>query len=187
MTEQQLAVDERLETSESAASEATDESEMTTKTEIVGSASPFQVSNAWITRSQGGEIRIDLDFRGTSAGSTEVIVSASQFALISMMMALGKPVYYSTELKAIATEPSFGRSAEDAPPQEPLLIHDVDLVWNFEEMRGGLVLELQNRSVTYFEMADPALIVGWALAVTNHDVTFDGTALVSVRDIGTNP
>jgi len=165
----------------------TDESKMTTKTEIVGSASPYQVSNAWITRSRGDQITIVLDFRGTSAGSTEVIGSASQFALISTMMALGKPVYYSTELNAIATEPSFGRSAEDAPPEQPLLIHDMDLVWNFEEMRGGLVLEFQNRSLIYFQMRDPALIVGWALTITNHDVTFDGTALVSVRDIGTNP
>lgn len=118
----------------------------------------YRVSNAWVVEAHESRFVLDLDFLGTSVGAKQVEATASEFALLSTIMAQGKPAYYSTDLRAISTDPFFGNSAKDAPPSTALLVTDADVVWSFAEKKGRLLLEMENRSFTSTEVNDAAAL-----------------------------
>lgn len=143
----------------------------------------YRVSNVWVVPSPGDQLKLELDLRGTSAGFDSISASPAEFALLALMMAEGKPVYYSPKERIVSTDPSFGSSPDDTPSNQIQLVDEFDLLWDFSNSSGELMLELENRSTTKVSFVDAALLAGWALTIRTQDVKFDGTSLTSQKGI----
>lgn len=144
----------------------------------------YRVTDAWVKDTVGtGRLLLDLDFEGITDGSQEVEVDMGAFALIGVIMTLGKTVYYADGV--LSTDALFGERPPDALSPRRLHVTDVDAQWNFQERAGRLKLTLENRSRAYLDSKDAALLAGWALTIRAHPVTWDGTSLSSDRQIGT--
>jgi hypothetical protein len=144
---------------------------------------PFRVTDVWVKSEP--LLTITLDFLGVTEGSEAKQVASNVFALVATMMAHGKPVYYSRDDDAMSTDPFFASHPADQQPfPQPLKVIDTDLLWKFGTNTGKLILTLQNRSVTYFDMNDPVALIGWAQTCKTHAVLFDGVKLNSRQDLG---
>lgn len=146
-----------------------------------------QVTNAWVTAPPlDDSYDVYLDFRGTggtTAGGEPLRLSADAFAVVSTMLSLQKPVYYSKALNALSTDALFGAITNDHPGEDSL-VKDVELFWSIEEQRGALFLELATRSFVRFDVGSAGDLIAWALSVYTVEVIFDGSTLVMKQDLG---
>jgi hypothetical protein len=143
----------------------------------------MRVTDAWVTSTI--PIRIELNFAGITAGSQPLDVEPNLFALIAAMMSFGRPVYYSPDRSILSTDPFFASNAPDTQEfTQALKVIDADLLWNFKENAGSLILTLQDKSLVHQAFDDPALLVGWALSCRAHSVVLDGEGLKSRQDAG---
>lgn len=136
----------------------------------------------------GDPFPIELDRPGITAGSIEVRGDADTFALIAGLFATREELYYSHSTETISTDPYFGDlAADDAPVTEAMDVISVDILWSLRTRRGQMILTLQNHQRVFREVRDASAALGWLLTIGRRRVTFDGTDLVSPRDIGTRP
>lgn len=144
----------------------------------------YRVTDAWAEKNESGDgYWLDLDLAGVLDGSRLKLVDGATFSLAAAMLAVG-PAYIQGS-SVLSSDPYFGsKYAAEEEVNPPLEVIEMDAVWDFDKQRGGLLLTLENHSLTYLQLDDPGAVGGWLLTARAHTVLFDGTNLKSRREDG---
>lgn len=144
--------------------------------------STFKVTDAWARGPVPGGRTVTLDFEGTQDGSQDIQADGSTFALIATLMSRGCPIYYSTNLDAISTEPSFADQSYGTADMQDRDVIDTDVFWSFRENKGALTVILANRERYMIEIGDPGELAAWMLTAWTHTVLFNAQDLKSKQE-----